>query len=165
VDSDDFDLISVTALLKEVVSNARDPILWNTVEDLVTQSTPPPRQLPNLDQTPRLQTTSSFVNSSEYRKHADDVLKDELGSSLHIGVPGFYEAFFGDITGLEAAAAAVFTKCRKGNNTLYNEERGWRDWPEGAKEKDVLKWFAEKIETFLDFAEEVGSGPDVRRRP
>src|SRR3982074_3420495 len=88
VDSDDFDLISVTALLKEVVSNARDPILWNTVKDLVTQSTPPPRQLPNLDQTPWLQTTSSFVNSSEYRKHVDDVLKDELGSSLHIGVPG-----------------------------------------------------------------------------
>lgn len=165
VDSDDFDLISVTALLKEVVSNARDPILWNTVEDLVTQSTPPPRQLPNLDQTPWLQTTSSFVNSSEYRKDVDDVLKDGLGSSLHIGVPGFYEAFFGDITGLEAAAAAVFTKCRQGNNPLYNEERGWRDWPEGAKEKDVLKWFAEKIETFLDFAEEVGSGPDVRRRP
>jgi hypothetical protein len=45
--------------------------------------------------------TSTFVNRSEYRKHMDDVLKAELGSSLHIGVPGFYEAFFGDIPNVE----------------------------------------------------------------
>src|SRR5205814_4143738 len=115
--------------------------------------------------TPNSFNTSSFVNSSEYRKHVDDVLKDELGSSLHIGVPEFYKAFFGEVTGLETMAAAVFTKCKEGSDPLYSDDRGWRDWPEGSKEKDVLKWFAERIENFLEFTEELGSAPTVRRRP
>ena len=105
------------------------------------------------------------MNSSEQRKYVDDVLKVELGSSLHVGVPGFYDAFFGDIADLETVAAAVFMKCQKGNNPSYNQDRGWRDWPEGAQEKDVLKWFAELLDVFLDFAEEVASAPKTRRRP
>jgi hypothetical protein len=39
------------------------------------------------------------------------MLKVELGSDLYIGVPLFYEAFFGEIEGLETAAAAIFMKC------------------------------------------------------
>jgi len=31
---------------------------------------------------------------------------------------------------------------------------GWRDWPKGAQEKDVLEWFAERVENFLDFAKD-----------
>ena len=50
VDSDNFDVTSVTSLLKNVVQNVPDPKLWSTIKDLVTQSTPPPRPLPNLDQ-------------------------------------------------------------------------------------------------------------------
>lgn len=165
VASDGFDLTSITALMEKVIDNAPDPKLWNSIKDLVTQSTPPPRSFPNLDQTPWVQTTSSFVNSSEQRRYVDDIMKDELGSSLYIGVPGFYDAFFGNITGLEEAAAAVFTKCQQGEDPLYNEEHGWRDWPKLSKESDVLKWFAEKIETFMDFAEGVGSGPNIRQRP
>ena len=100
----------------------------------------PPCALPSLDQTPYSFNLSSFVNISEYRKYVDGVLKKlELGSNLHIGVPRFYEAFFGDMESLETAAAAVFMKCQKGNNPLYNKELGWRDWPQGAKEKYVLK--------------------------
>lgn len=57
------------------------------VRDLVVESIPPPRPLPNLDQTPHSFNTSSFVNTSEYRKHVNNVLKVELGLDLHIGVP------------------------------------------------------------------------------
>jgi len=95
----------------------------------------------------------------------DEVLKIELGSSLHIDVLGFYETFFGEIAGLETTAASVFAKCQKGNNPLYNQERGWHGWPEDAKEKDVLRWFAGQIKTFIDFAEDVGSATKVQRRP
>lgn len=165
VDSDDFDFSSVARLLKEVVDNAPDTQIWKTVKELVVESTPPPRLLPNIDQTPYSFNTSSFVNTSEYRKHVDDVLKVELGAALYIGVPGFYEAFFGEIVDLGTVAATVFMKCQKGDNPLYSEDRGWRDWPDGAKEKDVLRWFAELIEVFLEFAGEGGSAPKIRRRP
>jgi hypothetical protein len=111
VDSDEFDIKHVACLLREVINDAPAPKIWNIVRNLVVESTPPPRALPNLDQTPYSFNTSSFVNTSEYRKHVDDVLKVELGSDLYIGVPRFYEAFFGEIEGLETAATAVFMKC------------------------------------------------------
>jgi hypothetical protein len=75
------------------------------------ESTLPLRPLLNRNQTPYSFNTSSFVNTSEYRKHVDDVLKVELGLDLHIGVPCFHETFFGEIEGLETAATAVFMKC------------------------------------------------------
>ncbi len=51
----------------------------------------------------------------------DGVLKVELGSDLHIRVPCLYEVFFGEIEGLETATAAVFIKCQKGIDPIYNE--------------------------------------------
>ena len=67
----------------------------------------------------------------------DDVLKEELGP-MCIAVPGFFEAFFRKVAGLELAAKAVFKKCKEVDNPLYQEESGWRSWLEGAKERDVL---------------------------
>jgi hypothetical protein len=165
VDADGFDIERIFPLLRAVFNKEPDRVIWNKVSIAITESTPPPRPLPNRDQTPYSFNTSSFVNTSEYRKHVDDVLKVELGSDLHIGVPRFHEAFFGEIEGLETAATAVFMKCQKSIDPLYSEELGWRDWPQGAKEKDVLKWFAELIEFFLDTVKEVASVPNIRRRP
>jgi hypothetical protein len=54
----------------------------------------------------------------------DDVLKEELGR-LYVGVPGFYEAFFGQIAGLKAVTEAGFKKCKDGNNPLCSEAGGW----------------------------------------
>ena len=84
------------------------------------QPGPSPRPV---DQTTWLRTTSSLDNYSEYRKYIDDILKDERDSSLYIGIPGFYKAFFGDITSLEEAAAAVITKSERGDNPLCNKGR------------------------------------------
>ena len=53
---------------------------------------------------------------------------------------------------------------RPGVDPLYSEELGWRDWPQDAKVKDVLKWFAELIEFFLD-ATEVALPSKFRRQP
>lgn len=165
VDSDEFEIRSVAHLLEDVVNNEPDAKIWKTVQDLVTQSTPPPRALPNFVQTPYSFNTSSFVNTSEYRKHVDGALKVELGAELYIDIEGFYKVFFGEVEGLETVAAAVFMKCQKGIDPLYSEELGWRDWPHDAKEKDVLKWLAGLIEFFLDAAEEVASASKVQRRP
>lgn len=53
------------------------------------------------------------------------MLKDELGH-IYVGVPGFYEAYFGDVEELEVAAKAIFKKCIEGDAPLYCDEMGWR---------------------------------------
>lgn len=162
--ADDFDIERMEPLLKAVLSKESDDVIWDKVYAVVTESTPPPRSVSSLAQTPSLRNTSSFVNSSEHRKYVDDILKEELGF-LYVGVPGFSEAFFGKVAGLGPAAQVVFEKCKEGDNPLYREEGGWQSWPEGARERDVLSWFARLTGQLLDFAEEDQPALKTRRRP
>jgi len=67
----------------------------------------------------------------------DDILKEELGP-LYIGIPSLYKAFFRGVEGLKEASAAVFKKCKEGDNPLYAKD-GWRNWPKGEKKRGVLK--------------------------
>ncbi len=125
VDSDDdFDVRSIIPILDEVDKDASDEAILNTVYDLVTESTPPPRQLPYPHQTPISFNTGSFVNTSENRKHFDGALRDELDSSLYIDVPDFFDAFFGEVANLSSVADTVVGKCQGGKDPLYNEEEG-----------------------------------------
>ncbi|ORX97137.1 hypothetical protein BCR34DRAFT_677209 [Clohesyomyces aquaticus] len=90
-------------------------------------------------QTPWLHNTGSFANSTKHYKYIDSVLKEELGQ-LYVGVPGFFNAYFGSVASLKLG------------------------WPEGARERDVLSWFAPLTGQLLDFAEnQPASRP--RRRP
>jgi len=50
----------------------------------------------------------------------DHVLKEELGP-LYIGIPSLYKAFFRRVEGLKKASAAIFKKCKEGDNPLYTE--------------------------------------------
>ena len=63
---------------------------------------------------------------SEYRRYVDYILKEELGP-LYVGIPGLYKAFFRGMEGLKEASAAVFKKCKKGDNPLYADKGGWRN--------------------------------------
>ncbi|UPX14634.1 uncharacterized protein EKO05_0005111 [Ascochyta rabiei] len=163
ISSDDFDLERVRPLWNAVLKNESDDIIWSQAETAVTESTPPPRPVSSFQQTPLSINTGSFANSTEHRKHVDGVLKEELGQ-LYVGVPGYFKAFFGDVPGLESAAQAVLDKCQEGESPLYQEESGWQGWPEGAREGEVLSWFAPLTEQLLDFAEEHRPGPRIRRR-
>ncbi|KAF2844618.1 hypothetical protein T440DRAFT_523364 [Plenodomus tracheiphilus IPT5] len=164
VSSDEFDIDRIKPLLDAVLTKQPDEVIWDAVYDAVTESTPPPRPTSSFQQTPWLRSTSSFANSTEHRKYVDDVLKEELGH-MYVGIPGFFEAFFGEITGLEAAAKAVFERCKTGDNPLYREEGGWEGWPDGARERDVLSWFEERTGQFCDFAEGHRPASRARRRP
>ncbi|KAH0562893.1 hypothetical protein GP486_002515 [Trichoglossum hirsutum] len=165
--SNDFDFKPVIPLLNKVVDKAPDVEIWGAVYVLVTQSTPSPRSLPYLDRTPISFNTGSLVNTSEYRKHFDGVLKNELDSSLYIDIPDFFDAFFSELTSLELVAEAVFRKCKEGENPLYKDREGgsWCDWPEDAQEEKVLQWFKEWIDIFVEFAKANVSTLNVRRRP
>ncbi|KAJ6200008.1 hypothetical protein J3E72DRAFT_414557, partial [Bipolaris maydis] len=163
VTSDNFDDQRIRPLLDAVISEQSDEVVWGRVREAATESTPPPRPSPSFQQTPLSTNTGSFANSAEHRKHVDNVLKEELGH-LFVGVPGFFDAFFGDVPGLRTAAQAVLDKCKEGDSPLYRVESGWQDWPEGAKEKDVLSWFAPLIDQFLDMADKQLSTPRSPRR-
>lgn len=156
-DINEFDIDRIFPLLLAILKNESNRVIWGHVTIAVTVLILSPCVRPNLDQTLYSFNTSSLLNNSEYRKHVDTILKVELGSNLDIEVLRFYEAFFGEIEGLGTAVAAVFMKCQKGNNPLYNKKLGWRDWPQSGKEKDVLKWFAELVEFFLNAAKEMTS--------
>lgn len=164
VNAGDFDTEPLVPLLEAVLRKESDDVIWNKVYAVVTETTPPPRPVSSIPQTPWLHHTGSFANSTEYRKYIDVVLKEELGD-IYVGIPGFFEAFFGEVAGLVSAAQAVFDKCKEGDNPLYREESGWRGWPEGAKERDVLSWFASLIDQLLDLAEEHQLGFRTPRRP
>ncbi|KAM5437704.1 hypothetical protein MferCBS31731_005463 [Microsporum ferrugineum] len=114
------DIQRILPLLKAVRDQKPDEVIWNKVYEAVTESTPPP--LPSFPQTPWLRNTSSLANSSEFRKHVDGVLKEEL-CDMYVDIPGFDDAFFGDIPELQTNAQAVFERCKEGEEPLFREGR------------------------------------------
>jgi len=83
----------------------------------------------------------------------DNILKEELGP-LYVGIPSLYKVFFREVEGLKETSAVIFKKCKEGDNPLYTEKGGWRDWPKSAEQDNVLEWFNNLIGSFLGFAEE-----------
>ncbi|EER42840.1 conserved hypothetical protein [Histoplasma capsulatum H143] len=143
--------------------------IWKAVLgliDTISRSTPPPPLHPtsSTQQTPWLRNTSSFVNSTEYRAHVDIVLKEELGE-IHTDIPGFFDAYFGDIPQLNVVSQAVLERCKQGDSPLYSEEEGWQGWPELAAEKDVLRWLANITAELIRLAEAQEPSWKINRRP
>ncbi|EER38501.1 conserved hypothetical protein [Histoplasma capsulatum H143] len=186
--------------------NASDYDIWSAVLDLIgtnSRTTPPPRPVVFLQQTPSVRNTSSFANSTEYRKlsiaksQRNHLLNGCAHSNIYTcgcgGVPQralppnpppihcnrqpqhsgephadatkFFETYFGNITGLDSTAQAVLDKCKEGDNPLYNEERGWQDWPATAVEKEVLKWLSQVIRSLVQFAEAYDATQRINWRP
>ncbi|QUC23788.1 uncharacterized protein UV8b_08029 [Ustilaginoidea virens] len=166
INADDFDLERIIPLLQAVFRKEPDDVIWKSVYAAVAESTPPPTLTltSSIPQTPLLRTTGSFSNTTERRKHIDGVLKEELGK-MHVGIPGFFEAFFGEFAGRSSAAQAAFDKCEEGDDPLFREGSGWRGWPEQAEESHVLKWLAVLLDKLLGFAEEHQPGCRTQRRP
>jgi hypothetical protein len=50
----------------------------------------------------------------------DYILKEELGP-LYIRIPSLYKVFFREVEGLKVVSAAIFKKCKEGDNLLYAE--------------------------------------------
>ncbi|PGG99670.1 hypothetical protein AJ79_08444 [Helicocarpus griseus UAMH5409] len=163
----DFSYTDYRPLVKLVVKKSHDFDIWNAVIGLIattSQATPPPRSIASLEQTPWVRNTNSFANSSEHRKHVVAILKEELGD-LHADIPGFLEAYFWGVSGLDSTAHAVLDKCKEGDRPLYNDEKGWRDWPTHAVEKEVLKWLADVIRELVQFAQADDLAQEINRRP
>ncbi|KAK7398159.1 hypothetical protein QQX98_012466 [Neonectria punicea] len=161
--TDDFDLDHVQPLLKQAINEADDSAIWDQVKSAVAETTPPPRPIPSsIQQTPWLRNTSSFPNSSEYRKHVDGVLKEELGL-MYVGLPKFWDTYFGGMDDLKTASEAFFKQCVKEPSPMFTN--GWTGWPTDAKEDDVLDWFAGFYERLATFAADRRPSLSRQRRP
>ena len=68
----------------------------------------------------------------------DYILKEELGP-LYIGIPSLYKVFFREVEGLKEASAAIFKKCKEGDNLLYTKKGGWRNWPKSIEQDNILE--------------------------
>ncbi|KAF6793433.1 hypothetical protein CSOJ01_13904 [Colletotrichum sojae] len=150
ITSNDFDLNRAKPLLKAALAdNPDDELIWRQVSNLVVETTPPPRTIASsLQQTPWLHNTSSFANSSEHRRYVDGILKEELGT-MYVGLPGFRDAYFGGVVGLEAASKQFFAQCLHGSDPFFQD--GWKGWPQDANESSVLEWlidFVKKLAVF-----------------
>ncbi|EMD66431.1 hypothetical protein COCSADRAFT_24544 [Bipolaris sorokiniana ND90Pr] len=156
VSSDNFDVERIRPLLDAVLEFQPDEVVLDRVHDTVTESTPLLHPASSFHQTPLFINTVSFANSTEYRKHVDNVLKGAL-EDIYVGIPGFVEAFFGDLPDLRPMAQAVFDECKEGDKPLFQVESDWQSWLEAAKENDVLSWFAPLTERLLGLAD--GSQP------
>lgn len=93
----------------------------------------------------------SLVNSSEHRGEVDIVLKGESGD-MYVGIPEFYERFFGDVADLKPASQAFFDKCTKGSCPRFIKDEGWSGWPNGTNEKKALSWLGELFVELAVFA-------------
>ncbi|KAI8963086.1 hypothetical protein F5Y11DRAFT_320816 [Daldinia sp. FL1419] len=158
ITSGDRDHDRVNPLLRVVIAKKPDEEIWTQVRYAVTESTPPPRPIASrLTQTPSSRNMGSFVNSSELRVNTDDVLKEDLGP-MYVDIPGFYEAFFGRIPGLESSSKTIFEKCREGPNPLFCE--GWTEWPKNVTEASVLSWLKMIIKKLMQWAQDDRKMPE-----
>ncbi|KAJ2906934.1 hypothetical protein MKZ38_009797 [Zalerion maritima] len=164
INGGDFNFDRTRPLLNATLADNLDDVrIWDRVYDPVVESTPPPRPIYSIQETPWLRNTNSFANSSEYRRDVDKVLKEELGS-MFVGIPGFHERFFGGVAELDTVSELVFKRCVKGDKPLHSGG-AWTGWPHNAKEEEVLSFFAQLSDQLEKFAEEFRSTPTTRRRP
>lgn len=88
-DDSDFVIRRIQPLLQDALAVKSDGVIWRQVYNAVTEHTTPPQTIASFpQQTPWLRNKSSFVDSSEHRKHVDGVLKEELGP-LYVGLRDF----------------------------------------------------------------------------
>jgi hypothetical protein len=55
-----------------------------------------------------------------------------------MGIPSLYKVFFRGVEGLKEVSAAIFKKCKEGDNLLY-AKGGWRNWPKSVEQDDILE--------------------------
>lgn len=166
--ADGFDFEQIAPLLNAVLNNETDEVIWNNVYAAVARPTTPLQSnLPftaSFQQTPWTFNTGSFADTSDLRRHVDPILKAEVQDNLIIDHPHFFDTFFGQVPQRLEMSTAVFQMCKDSEPSLYTEDAGWAEWPEGCEESRVLNWLSRHIEKFLLFASERGFHPRKRRR-
>jgi hypothetical protein len=107
INAGDFDLRRVIPLLRSVLNNEPDGVIWDNVYNLIVESTlkasdepstPPPSDPPrtaSFQQTPWSFNTGSFADTSDLRRNVDPILRSEVEDNLTVDHPEVLSTFFG----------------------------------------------------------------------
>ncbi|KAI1475416.1 hypothetical protein F4774DRAFT_429038 [Daldinia eschscholtzii] len=163
--SNPFDGDCFKLLLAAIIAKKPDEVIWSHVYHAVTEYTVtlPPKPIAfSFQQISWLRHTDSFVDSFEHRKYVGEVLKGELGL-MYVGLPNFYETYFGSVADLTIAADVIFKRCTKGGEPVFGKG-GWSGWPQDANQDGVLNWFISICDKLATLAEEHNPTRASRRR-
>jgi hypothetical protein len=176
INAGDFDVRRVIPLLRSVLNNEPDGVIWDNVYNLIAESTlgtvtkpstPPPSGPPctsSFQQTPWSFNTGSFADTSDLRRNVDPILRSEVEDNLTVDHPDVLSTFFGQIAQVREVTAIVLESCKNAELPLFHDGVGWTEWPEGCEETAVLRFLRCHIDRFLLFANERGFSPSKRRR-
>ncbi|KAF2452571.1 hypothetical protein BDY21DRAFT_382745 [Lineolata rhizophorae] len=168
IGSDEFDLKRSIPLLRTVLDNNVDELVWKEVYNIVAQSALTARGEPSTpplsEQTPWTFNTGSFAHTSDIRENIDPMLKDEVGDDLKVDHPDVFDAFFGQIPGLHEMTVAVLQSCIEAELPLFQEDVGWIEWPGRCEETAVLHFLRRHVDQFLRFADIHGFRPSKGHR-
>lgn len=152
IDSNDFDIKSISRLLKEFIKNAPDLDIWNAVKDLVTQTTPlhsskvitPPIAFEKAVFDTPLQSSSASQGGIEQTHYeVDQRILEELTGRVYYDVKGFYERYFEDKS-WSSNVRDIYEKSRD----QYVEGR-WSGWPEPSPQGPFFGWFMKFQDTVI----------------
>ncbi|KUI70863.1 G protein-coupled receptor kinase 2 [Cytospora mali] len=175
INSQNLPLDHIKPLLSAVLEHTPDNDIWYQVHNVVAKAslpaTPPPRTPihPSVSrlkedskqmQTPVKTNSGSIVNSNEYTKNLDQVIKDELGV-MYANTPGFHERFFGCMAHLKYKE--VFNKCK--DKALFSEGDGWAGWPQVPEEEKVIPWFRGITEELIKLVQELNPTAILNQQP
>lgn len=153
VGSDNFDVATISPLLIAVLEQKPDKEIWDRVYDAVSPrpSTPKKSRLASVKDTPFRFSSSSVVNSSEYRDEIDSLLHAELGT-IRVDLD-IYNTFWGEVDSLRETAEAIFKEFCAGDEPRFDHDSGWRDWPDVTSEKNVCAWLRQLTQDVTERAE------------
>lgn len=154
VNSDEFDLDLVKPLLKAVLADNPDILIWKQVYNAVSECTQhprpvtfqqtPPRSIPvSFDGTPVSRSTSSFQGKEQTKKILDQALLYELRGCIFRGVDGFFDKYF---------EQRPWTKqCKNIYQSIKprHVDGRWADFPDPPTQDDVWAWLAQFQQDFL----------------
>lgn len=93
----------------------------------------------------------------------DPVLKVEVGDSLKVDHPDVFDTFFRQMPKLHEMTTAVLQRCQAREPPLFQENKGWTEWPETCEEAAVLNFLNSHVNHFLRYANDHGFRPTEHR--
>lgn len=82
---------------------------------------------------------------------------------MYVGLPEFWDKYFGGMDDLKTASEAFLKQCVEEPSPMF--ANGWTGWPTDAREDHVLDWFAGFYERLATFATDRRPALSRQRRP
>ncbi|KAH0562856.1 hypothetical protein GP486_002529 [Trichoglossum hirsutum] len=148
VDLGNFDSRSIVPLLIKVLNKAPDADIWDAVNNLVIESTPPHTPSStilssSITDTPLKSTSGSQQGSEQIHKKLDERILQEISGCVYNDTKGFYEKYFEGKSWSSTAEQIIQRVNPQTTNGL------WTGYPNPPSQSAFFKWFWKLQSTYL----------------